>query len=191
MFKKVAGFLFLGCVFSSVTVASTEKPFLFHHHAIKQPHHFKQNNSTIDPGFIGTWSGVCTDDGYQYTLKVVIDDTHLTNEETTKEFGSDKKMYYLNSIDFSGISDKAIYLHSISRLRQAANNTLAVDVSDTMTNQNLSDAGNDLTAYIGTTTYSVKNNQLLVDTAGNRFIGGQSDGTYSYSCTINKENSNK
>jgi hypothetical protein len=191
MFKKIAGFLFLGFLSSGVSLAATEKPFLFHHHTFKKSHQFKQSNSAIDPSFIGTWSGVCTDDGYQFTLKVVIDDNHLINEETNKDFGSNKTTYYLNSIDSAGMSNQDMYSHSISRLRQAANNTLVVDLIDAMANQNLSDTDNGLTSYIGTITYSVKNNQLVIDTVENRFIDDQSNGSYNYSCTINKENSNR
>jgi len=191
MLKKILGFVFLSCAFSGVSQANTERPSLLRLHAIKHSQQIKQNTSTIDPGFIGNWSGTCIDDGYQYTLKVVIDETHLIREELTNDYGSNKTEYYLNSIDSEGMSDQTMYMHSTSKLRLAANKALAVDETVTSANQNQfgDNADNALQAYISTTTYAVKNNQLDVTTVGKRLVGGQSaDNAYNFSCTINKEN---
>jgi hypothetical protein len=190
MFKRSIGLALLGCALSNIGFASITKTFVPTEPVMKKSNISRLNNaqhSTINPYFIGDWSGACKINDYKVNLKISITSNSLNMEASDdNDNGTDSEDYILDSVNSTSNTTNGFFNQKISKFRIGANDTLVIE--ETTASGFIQNNGSENSQYtsIGALTFSLKNEQLVLNTHVKLFIGLEEMNSYNFTCAINK-----
>lgn len=188
MYKRSIGLVLLGCVLSNAGFASIVKIFVPTNPVMDKSNIYPSNSaqhSTINPDFIGDWSGACKNNGYKINLKVGITSNSLDMEVSDDNGTMNSEHYLLDLLNSTSDTSSAFFNKKISKLRVGANDTVILEetTASGFMQDNVSQA---MQSTLGALTFSLKKEQLVLDSQVKLFQGLEEFTSYNFTCAINK-----
>jgi len=136
--------------------------------------------------FSGTWAGTCNDAGQNREIKIRIneDDTQLAVTDLIN--GGGEETYSFNVVKSESTSDSTLYDSFTSRLARVNENTLRLEGTGVFGYQlPSSDQDKGFLSGVFTSTATVNNNQLIIDTNLNINHANKNE-SIETKCTLNR-----
>jgi len=188
MWKKSLAMIVIGSLVtgSSFAAPTQVKKMLMKNHVIKSSSVSRKHGQNSQYKFSGTWAGVCSYNGENDEMKIRIreSDSELTIMDIMDE--EDVQTIPFNTIKSETNSDEEWYDSFTSRLTRINETTLKLEGAGVFGSQ-LSNTKKQNSIYSGalTSTYTVNNNQLTIDTSVKLLMDG-ADQTFEAKCVLNR-----